>query len=359
MPVLRQRSLVDAAAIVVIVAFWLVPSLNAPDWPRRVIGLAAAVVVAGAMLLRRRFPIASTIVVGVMTLAGAFLGVCQDPMLGAAWCLYTVAVGRGAGGSIVTAVFAGVLAGLALVSATPQDDGRGAGLRLAIGAAALSVAWVLGRSVAHQIAAANAAERARVQSETAREVHDVVGHALGVISAQAGVTLSLPDATEQELRETLADVEAHARRSLEEVQALVRTLRSDEQPAGRPAETRLRSVIATTRAAGVAVDARLDGCDRLDDAAGAAVVRIVQEALSNVVRHAPGAACSVAVRYADGEVAVRVRDRGPGTGGRPGRGFGLQGMRERARSAGCDATWGDHPEGGFEVEARLPAWSVG
>jgi signal transduction histidine kinase len=85
------------------------------------------------------------------------------------------------------------------------------------------------------------------------------------------------------------------------------------------------------------------------------VVRIVQEALNNVLRHAPGAACSVAVGRADQQVVVRVRDHGSATVGLgAGSGLGLRGMRERALLVGGTVTWRRPPDGGFEVLARLP-----
>lgn len=204
-------------------------------------------------------------------------------------------------------------------------------------------------------------------------MHDVVGHALGVIGAEAGVTRSLPDADERELRASLADIETHARRALEEVQALVRTLRApgpagpppyppplpDARPDAGAGIAGLPSLIAATRAAGVRVEERVRvRADEVSGMIGTVLYRIVQEALSNVVRHAPGAACAVDV-YREGDVIVaRVRDHGPGAragGTGSGTGTGLLGMRERARLVGGTVTWGGHPEGGFEVTARLPA----
>jgi signal transduction histidine kinase len=188
-----------------------------------------------------------------------------------------------------------------------------------------------------------------VQLEVARDVHDVVGHALSVISAEAGVTRSLADAGEQELRDSLAGIEVHARRALEEVQVLVRGLRSAPVPVDR-----LSSVVDTTRAAGVDVEAHIAVDEPVEDAVGAVVLRIVQESLSNVVRHAGGAACRVDVGEAGDAIVVRVRDRGPGATGRGHPGFGLAGMSERAHLVGGTVVWGNHPDGGFEVSARLP-----
>lgn len=355
------RPVLDAlAALLVVGIFWLPPTLHIGQWPRLVTGLVLAAVTGAVMLLRRRFPTFSTVTAGITTVAGTVLGVCQDPMLATAWCLYSLAIARASRTRAVVLVLAGLFAGLATVTGVPAGDATGLGQRLVIAVAALSVALLLGTTVARQIAAAREAERARVQLEVARDVHDVVGHALGVISAEAGVTRSLVDTSEQELRDSLADVESHARSALEEVQTLVRALRSSPSPAGanRSGPTagipRLSSVVATTRAAGVDVTACIELDQQVDDVVGGVVFRIVQESLSNVVRHASGAACTVAV-HEDGEaIVVHVRDHGPGARTVAGSGFGLQGMRERARLVGGTVTWGNHPEGGFQVEARLP-----
>lgn len=357
-----RRPLLDAGAAVGVVGiFWLPPTLDVAERPRLVAGLALAAVTGAAMMLRRRFPARATATAGVGTVAGGVLGVCRDPMLATAWCLYSLALARAVRPRALVVVVAGVFAGLAAVTGVPHGDGNGSGQRLVLAVAALSVSFLLGTAVARQVAAARDAERARVQLEVARDVHDVVGHALGVISAEAGVTRGLADTTEDELRDSLADIEAHARRALEEMQALVRALRDAPAApagAGRPGPTatvsHLSLLVATTRAAGVRVDAGIDVPAQVDEALGAVVFRIVQESLSNVVRHASGARCAVDVHEDGAAIVVRVRDHGPGAGTPNGRGTGLRGMRERAGLVGGTVTWGNHPDGGFQVEARLP-----
>ncbi|HEX8627822.1 MAG TPA: histidine kinase [Catenuloplanes sp.] len=308
------RPLLDAvAAAVVVGVFWLPPTIDVADRPRLAAGLVLAAVTGVAMLVRRRFPAHATATAGVSTVAGGVLGVCQDPMLATAWCLYSLAVARAVRTRALVVVVAGVFAALAAVTGVPQTDGGGSGQRLVLAVAALSVSFLLGTAVARQVAAARDAERARVQLEVARDVHDVVGHALGVISAEAGVTRGLADTTERELRDSLADIEAHARRALEEMQALVRALRDAPGPAdgaGRPVVTAavsgLSSVVATTRSAGVRVDTCIDVPAGVDDAVGAVVFRIVQESLSNVVRHASGARCAVDVHGDGAAIVVRA-----------------------------------------------------
>lgn len=377
--------------------FWAVPASGGDSWPRVAAGAALAAAAFGAMVLRQRLPLAATAIAGFATIAGHVLGVCQDPMLATAWCLYPLAIERARRAGSVIAAMAGLLVVLALVTGVREGTGRGLGQHLIIAVGALGVAWMLGTATGNRIVAAQEAERMRVQLQVARDVHDVVGHSLGVILAQAGVVLSLPDADREELRDTLAEVESHARTALEEVQTLVRTLRapSGARPgdAQAPGLERLPAVIAATRAAGVRVTARVEVRDEAGEA-GALAFRIAQEALSNVVRHAPGAACTVHVYEEDDAVVVRVRNDGarvpaagdaPTTAGGPsvgsapamggtgaaggvpaaadtaaagrapaGSGVGLRGMRERARLIGGTVSWGTAPDGGFEVTARLP-----
>jgi signal transduction histidine kinase len=340
----RTALVVDVvAAAVVIGGFWLPPVAQATGW--RVPAAAALVPVIGAaMVLRRRFPLAATVLAAVTTLGAAGLGVALDPMLATAWCLYPLAVALAARTLPIVVVLACGVLGLVVVTGV---GGGGSG-RLVLAVAALVIAWLLGTAVGRQLVAAREAERARVQLEVARDIHDVVGHALGVISAEASVTRSLPDADEAEMRNTLGEIETLARQALQEVQALVRGLR-DRDPAD------LASVIDGARRAGLAVEASVDVGPEVGEGVRIVVLRIVQEALNNVLRHAPGAACSVAVGRAGKEVVVRVRDSGsktPGTGA--GSGLGLRGMRERALLVGGTVSWERPAGGGFEVLARLP-----
>ena len=335
----RTGAAVLVAALVLGV-FWVPPTVAAgPPWT--VAGGVLAAIAGAAMLLGRRWPFGATVVAGVATVAGNALGVSEDPMLATAWCLYPLAVARAVRTRRVVLIFAVLLALLTAVTAVPGDAG-GMGQRLVVAVAALSVTWLLGTTVGRQIATAREAERSRVHLEVARDVHDVVGHALGVISAEAGVTRGLADAGADELRDSLAGIEKQARQALEEIQGLVRGLRS---------EPNLARLLAATRAAGVDVVARIELAGQRQDAV---LYRIVQESLTNVVRHAPGSSCTVDVTCGGGAVVVQVRDRGPGAPADRADGFGLTGMRERARLVGGEVTWGNHAEGGFEVRARLP-----
>ncbi|MEV4225337.1 sensor histidine kinase [Nonomuraea sp. NPDC049725] len=205
-------------------------------------------------------------------------------------------------------------------------------------------------------------ERARI----ARELHDVVAHHISMVSVQAETarltTPGLPAAG----AERLTAIGDTARAALTEMRRLLGVLREDA--GGEPGERRpqpglrlgeLNALVDEAReAAGSATRLILTGPPvPLDPGVELAAYRIVQEALTNARRHAPGAAVDVELHYGGGLLRVRVRDNGPGGPGGPGSpggGHGLTGMRERAVAVGGELRAGPGPGGGFMVEATLP-----
>ena len=215
---------------------------------------------------------------------------------------------------------------------------------------------------AEQARATLLAERARI----ARELHDVVAHHMSVITVQAdSAPYRIPDVPAAAAEE-FASIAAEARRSLTEMRRLLHVLRSEAAPDGehtpQPGLSDLPALVGTVRRAGV--DARLvmaeglpaDG--ELPATVGLSAYRIVQEALSNVVRHAPGARARVTLDQVDGAVRIEVVDSGA-TGTAPpveprSGGHGLVGMRERVAMLDGELTTRPLPDGGFRVEAVLP-----
>lgn len=351
---------VDVVVVAVVVAVFWVPSLLVEDGSgRATVGVFLTALVVAAVLLRWRLLLVAPLAAFTATGAGWLLGVSSDPMLAAAWCLYPTAVWRLRRLYIV--VGAGVLAAMSTLVAVP--DG-GAGTRVIGTAVALGTSVVLGsvegrrlRAVA-ELSAAEAAElRTQSQLAMSRDVHDVVGHALSVISAEADVARSLPDASEHDLRESLADIEQRARGALEEVQGLVRTLRSGAggaAPAGGVTDaSALGDLVAAARLSGLDVTASVD-LPVVSPVVGMVAVRVVQESLSNIVRHASARRCEVALWPQDGVLTVRVDD--DGTGLPPGvePGSGLRGMRERVEGVGGSLTVTNRLDGGARVLASLP-----
>jgi len=201
-----------------------------------------------------------------------------------------------------------------------------------------------------------AEERLRI----AREVHDVVGHSLAAISLQAGVAERLLDSRPAQAREAVAAIRTLSGQALDEVRAELGLLRGDGAAADlAPASIGLDAVpglVAAIRDAGASVELGMDAGDApVPEAVGAATFRIVQEALTNVTRHA-GARAHARVRVArrGDELEVEVVDDGLYAPRRAPPGNGLTGMAERAAALGGTFAAGARPQGGFRVWARLP-----
>jgi signal transduction histidine kinase len=215
-------------------------------------------------------------------------------------------------------------------------------------------------------------ERARI----ARELHDVVAHHISMIAVQAETarltTPGLPDAGAQRF----AAIGDTARAGLTEMRRLLGVLREDARLAGpemaapaiqipaverqpQPGLPQLGELIDEARAASASVVRLIVSgpVARLDPGVELAAYRIVQEALTNARRHAPGAAVDVELRYAGDLLRLRIRDNGPGLAPRR-TGHGLLGMRERAAAAGGSLRTGPAPGGGFRIEAELPAQAL-
>jgi signal transduction histidine kinase len=202
-----------------------------------------------------------------------------------------------------------------------------------------------------------AEERLRI----AREVHDVVGHSLAAISLQAGVAERLLDSRPAQAREAVAAIRTLSGQALDEVRCELGLLRSDGAAADlAPAGVGLDAVpglVAGIRDAGADVELDLNAGEApVPQAVGAATFRIVQEALTNVVRHAGDEArARVRVTRRGDALEVEVVDDGLHAPQSPPPGNGLSGMRERAHALGGTFASGARPQGGFRVWARLPA----
>jgi signal transduction histidine kinase len=196
-------------------------------------------------------------------------------------------------------------------------------------------------------------ERLRI----AREVHDVVAHSLSVITVQAGVGLELLDADPEQARAALTAVRDTGRQALGEVRQVLDALRDPGAAPRAPAPglDRLPELVRHAGAAGLRVTTTSGGTARpLPPAADLAAFRVVQEALTNVVRHSAARAATVRLDHRPGLLHVRVDDDGPPLAPSAGPGNGLTGMRERAAALGGTVEAGPRPGGGFRVDAVLP-----
>ncbi len=238
--------------------------------------------------------------------------------------------------------------------------GLGVALRIQEGRS-ISLAVAADRAQSEQEATAQAAvheERARI----ARELHDVVAHNVGLIVLQAGGARSVLGTNPERARTALRQVEETGRQTLTEMRHLVGTLRVDAEREPLPRLERLPALVDEARAAGLAVELEVEG-EPVDLPAGLelAAYRLIQEALTNVRKHAPTSRAKVRLCYEPDRLRIEVSDDGgPSDAVRDsarnasGLGHGLIGMRERVQLYGGRLQAGPLPVGGFRVEALLP-----
>ena len=242
---------------------------------------------------------------------------------------------------------------------------------LVVAALALGEVWRLRRQAiterdeSRMEAAASLKERAAMEERAriARELHDVVGHHISKIAVQAeSARLTTPGISEHEQRR-FGDIADTARDVLGEMRRLLGVLRHDAGGGGerepQPGLPQLQELIEDARGSGTNVRFGLSGLVApLSSGVDLAAYRIVQEALTNARRHAPGATVDVDLRYEPTLLRIRVRDDGPGPASHPD-GHGLQGMRERAAMVGGTLRTGPADGGGFLVDAEFPTGERG
>ena len=333
-------------------------------------------VTGGAVVaVRRRWPVAVFAVTALASLIYYSLDFPDGPgWLGLFVALYTLtALGDGRRSLLTAGAGIAVLAAAWLIAAADIEPRAAIGwVFFRIGASVMSAA--LGESVrtrkfiaAEALKRAELAERtreeearARVDEERlriAREVHDTVAHAIAIINVQSGVTAHVLDKRPERARETLKAIERTSSQALQEMRAILGVLRDDND--GRvphPGLGQIDELAAEAREAGLDVDvtATLPPTP-VPGVVGSAVYRILQESITNVLRHAGPTRVTIAVDYGADTVEVRVTDEGRAnarTPGEPGR--GILGMRERCHLLGGELDAGPLPGGGFAVTARLP-----
>jgi signal transduction histidine kinase len=210
----------------------------------------------------------------------------------------------------------------------------------------------------------------RVASEErlrmAQELHDSIGHGLAVIAMQAGVALHVLDSAPADARAAMKAVQAASRESLDNLRAQLETLRSPDaaEPRPVPGLRDLGQLAQRVRAGGVTLQLDIEPVlPALPPKVDAAAYRILQESLTNVLRHAGASQARIRVGLADGTLSLDVTDTGPASAEPPGRGAGpdasaegsgIRGMRAQAEALGGTLRAGPCPAGGFEVAARLP-----
>ena len=328
-------------------------------------GYVLAAVAALSLLLRRRAPLVGVTVGGLATAAYFATGEPFGPILFVgplwAWCLAATMPLRRAVPWLV-----GYLVAL-VASAGPRHvqnngwDGLlvwAAGM-VAVVAAGAAVGFALAARARSEEAARGEIARRAVSEERlamAQDVHDGVGHSLAVIAMQAGVAAHVLDRDPARARELMATVAATSREALDGLRADLERMRSPADEAARrpgPGLADLPLLLDRMRDGGLRLSVTLPEHDAVPPDVGAVAYRIVQESLTNVLRHAGTGEASVRVAV-DGALHVEVADRGSGpVGGESG--SGIAGMRRRAESVGGQLSAGPREGGGFLVQAELPA----
>jgi signal transduction histidine kinase len=360
------------------------PQFGLPGW----LAVMACVFAAVPIAVRRLWPREVFAVVLTANTLSIACGVSGNPAVPVAIAAYTIAAtcpARRSAASLAAALaltlFAQAWWGLA---GRPAPPGQVLEYLLTATAALLGAAWAVG-AMQRRNAARTGAELARRAAiderlRIARELHDVISHGLTLITAKAGVTNYLTRSGEGEVQAALEIIEQTGRETLAELRRMLAVLRADDgasplTPTARgpavgetgtvrvPAAglTGLASLTAQATAAGVPTSLDIQGEGGISETMGLTVYRIVQEALTNVIKHAGPARCAVRVDLAIDYVSVQITDDGrqvPAAALRTG-GYGIIGMRERAELYGGDLSAGPRPDGGFRVAATLPVGSPG
>lgn len=370
---LRNGVLAAAVAAALVAGYAFDDTIGSPE---RAAGFAAALVIGVLVLIRQRQPLA---LAGAITACLALRPLLPPGGDGVAWGVAAVVAAYTTGADRRRPVaWAGLAASLATGLLVMAHDGTSWDLGGALFYGFYFVGpWLVGRAMlARRLREAQLQERnARLVQEKleearravqeereriARELHDVVGHALGVIVLQAGGGRRLVTTEPDVAVRALETIETVSREALGEMRRLVEIMRaSDEQLAllPQPSLARLPELFAQVREAGLPVEYEVQG-ERVPLPPGVelAAYRIAQEALTNALKHAGPASVHVALRYAAGELELEIADDGAGrpapNGSRAGN--GLVGIRERAFVYGGRVDAGPREEGGYAVKVRLP-----
>ncbi|MCG5214927.1 sensor histidine kinase [Streptosporangium sp. KLBMP 9127] len=383
---LREHPLVPDSVLAVLLTAGAIPvaHLSLPgDWqPQPPDALSVTLISLGclSLVLRRLRPFLLLCVLEVVRAVLVLLD-HNSSLLGLALMIliYTIAAHRGLALSLA-ALSIDLFVYLVSVAMGVSEDAR---MGQVLTAVFTVTVWVIGRSVrlrraylaelrdrAERLERARESDtraaRAEERSRIARELHDVVAHHVSVMTVQAAAARRVLTTNPEGAAEALSAIEAMGRTAMSEMRDIVGVLRMDGNgPAERgpqPGLQELPSLVEQMREAGLSTQLWMEGRRAvLPPGIDLAAYRLIQEALTNTLRHAgPAARAWVTVRQEPGEFTVHIEDDGLGTGGHPERadtrrsGHGLVGIRERVALYGGILRIGPRPGGGFEVKARFP-----
>jgi signal transduction histidine kinase len=363
----RAVDLLVAAAAALLCWFAAVstPPVKVPEptW----VALLAGFAIGAPLVVRRRWPVATAVLVAVATAALLASGVIPDyaspaPIAVAGVTAYTVGLlsegDRGARGILVAMGF--LVIGTAFGGDSPDSPGLG-GIAFAVlvCGASWAVGWTLRERRRHaEVTAAESTTRAVTEERLriAREMHDAVGHSLSLIAVKAAVAGHVARQRPEEVVDALEVIAAESRGALTELRRVVGALRTEPGYEPPPTLGDLKRLAERAESAGVSVQLDVRGGEDLPDSVAAAAYRIVQESLTNVVRHAAPAQCRVDVESTGAHLRIEVTDDGAKrhSPAPSGGGTGIAGMRERVAAYGGTFSAGPRSGGGFAVVATLP-----
>jgi signal transduction histidine kinase len=397
---IRWVDVAATAVVIVAVELNVVVGGGSGAKPLNTLAYLFGALLAIPVLLRRKWPLSVLITCSVLLLAFYILdrrNISPAPLL--VLPVYDAAVA----GYLVVAIAipaAYMAIGLFVVDYSTHQGLIALAAEFLLGIAVLGLAILLGEVVRGRRAlAAETADRLRLASEErdaeaarrvaeerlriARDLHDTVAHSMATITVQAGSALHLlgsrdaepgsrdavPGGRDENLRAALTAIRETSKAALGEMRTTLGQLRRDgpDEPAAAQSAglDRLAALCDAVTAAGAPVTVSVEGAEQsLPTAVDQAAYRILQESLTNVLRHAgPDARATICLRYEPGTLAIRVTDDGTGLAaagpGHPGDGHGLTGMAERAAAIGGEVSAAPRAEGGFEVLARLPLAAAG
>jgi len=365
---LSRPQLIDIAIALPILVLGILEALDRDGTAR---WIAAALVNGGAVAFRRRSPLLALLAIVIGQAMAHDDTYDTDPL--SPFLAELILMGTVAYQLRLKPALLGLGMGVAYV-ALDYASGRDMEIQQAFAQCGFYLlAWALGRVVRghedRRVAAERDAVRAEEQARTAvaderariaRELHDAVAHSVSVMVLQAGGVRRLlgDDPTRERERDALAGIEETGRQAVGELHKMLGILRKrddDAELAPQPSLARVDALVEQVREAGLDASLTIEGNPApLAPGVDMSAYRIVQEALTNALRYAPGARVDVSVRYGR-DLQLEVRDDGPGRAPSKGSGHGIIGMRERAALFGGELEAGPLPGGGFRVHARLPA----
>ena len=318
--------------------------------------IPAVLVIMLPLLAWRRFPIGVPVAIGVALAVASFFdgSLMYDiaPALAGVSAVFLVALVRER-----WLAYVGLALAIVVVAVTVRNNTGGGADDFAFICLGLFPFWLLGRALRHkqdEAETAAADERTRI----ARELHDVVGHSVSVMTIQAAAVRRLLRPEQAREREALLTVEQTGREALAEMRRVVGVLRARDERASLAPQPSLREVeklAEQARAAGLDVDVRKEG-DPVDLPAGVelAAYRLVQEGLTNALKHAHARRAEVVIGYREDGLEITVTDDGRGPSAVNGAGHGLDGLRERLALYGGELEASPADGGGFTLRGTLP-----